>query len=144
MKLSALATAGGGGSSSGDGIYLGPGNVLGNPSYAYILGVGINTGINASSGVTQVLNLTGPGVISYLRLTAIPNVSASHTIRIIVDGVVKVDSTFTATASNFNLIAGMTTTSGSILIKYDTSFVVEYSNTNATSMTVEYQAIRTQ
>lgn len=144
MKLSALATAGGSGSSSGDGIYLGSGNTLGHPSYAYLIGVGITSGVNASSGITQVLNLPGPGVIGYLRLAGIPNVSASHTIRIIVDGIVKLDTTFTATAANFNLIAGMTTTSGSILIKYDTSFVVEYNNVNATSMSVEYQAIRTQ
>lgn len=142
MKLSALMSGSGSGSGSQYGMSIAPqdiGNTL-------ILGLNsVPVSFTPSAGFTTMLDLTGPGVIQFLRIGAIPSGTRAHSIRITIDSEVIVNQTFNIGLTNWPIIEGPTANIP-VPIKYTSSFKVEYSSPTSPSFTanVAYQSFRTK
>tara|TARA_R110000851_G_scaffold239895_1_gene392594 strand:- start:16 stop:432 length:417 start_codon:yes stop_codon:yes gene_type:complete len=97
------------------------------------------SGIDASAGLTTMLNLTGKFIISYLEFSSLT--AESNTAKLTVDGVVIWDSSYTASTQGSLLLGsngGASEISESITC--NNSFLLEYQTATDPSITFKYLA----
>ncbi len=141
MKLSAITTTAGAGGGGGDGVELSTGNQLGHSNYAWAIGTA-TTNVSCSANTwTQILNLTGPGLLCWLRFGSTDPNTVVHDVRMIVDGETVLNGSFTIANFNMNLISSANTAGAPVAIKYKTSLIVEYRSTKTHSVQVDRQAL---
>lgn len=101
------------------------------------------TGIDPSSGPVTALSLTGKFNIQYLNLLAIGS-GETLTIKITIDGVVRIDDTFTTNGTAATpIIGGLNNdTTNTIQEKYacNSTFLLELTTSTDTSVTLRFSA----
>lgn len=95
-------------------------------------------GIDASSGLTTALSLTGKFAIAHLSF--INMLAESQTFKLTIDGVVIMNDTFVGQADQLIVGDASNTTRDNIIIQCDESLLLEVQTTTDTSITLNYVA----
>lgn len=146
MKLSTIAGVTPGGGGSGGGYTLRTGNTFASFSDGFGIGVANNVPVSCSANVwTTMVNQSGPGVVTFLRLSSTDPNTVVHDIRIIIDGVQMLTGTFTIANFTITPITANQASTGAapIPIKFETSFLVEYRSTKSHTVNVSRQILLT-
>jgi len=96
------------------------------------------TGIDASSGLTTLLNLSGKFYIDFLEIDSIT--AETNTCKLTVDGVVVWNDTYATGTSDYLLGSRGVSNTIAGSIQCDTSFLLEYQTQTDTSITFNYNA----
>lgn len=98
------------------------------------------TGIDPSSGPVTALSLTGAYAVPYIALTGF--IAESITVKLTIDGEIKVNDTFTASTSKMPLWGGLYNDNNVTSESYGckTTFLLELTTATDTSVTLEYIA----
>ena len=96
-----------------------------------------DTGIDATSGLTTLLTLTGKHVINLLSISSL--VSESITIKLTVDGVIRWNDTFVVSSTTLALLGGNFDSSSAYDISScESSYLLELQTTTASSVTFRH------
>lgn len=99
----------------------------------------ITTGIDATSGLTTILSLTGSYVVSYLRLANLTS-GDTNTLKLTVDGVIIWDDTFTGITDKFLINGPNVSDVIGETIQCESSLLLEIQTTTDTNIRFDHLA----